>query len=106
MTKWSPSSPEVQILRILKDVPDSERFDVLATVCAAFVQTNGTISAEAKRNSRDTVLGPLKRKPCNGCGFYHQSPAESNPPEIPDSSDRKTRQALSAKRASGLMGRK
>lgn len=51
-----------RILRILKDLPESERMDVLATVCTAFVQTNGTISSEAKRNSRETILGPLKRK--------------------------------------------
>lgn len=63
MTRLDAKSPEARILRILKDLPESERMDVLAVICAAFVQTNGTISSEAKRNSRETVLGPLKRKP-------------------------------------------
>lgn len=62
-TRFSAKSPEARILRILKDLDEPERMDVLATVCAAFVQTNGTINSEAKRNSRETVLGPLKRKP-------------------------------------------
>lgn len=49
------------ILRILKDLPEPARIDVLATVCAAFVQTNGTISSGSKHSSRDVVLGPLKK---------------------------------------------
>lgn len=51
------------ILAILQGFPESERLDVLATVCAAYCQTNGRIlSPEARRSSRETVLGPLKRK--------------------------------------------
>lgn len=61
IVKLTTASPVARILRILKDVPETERFDVLATVCAAFVQTDGTISNEARRNSRETVLGPVKR---------------------------------------------
>jgi len=37
-------APEAKILRILKDLPDEIRLDVLAVVCAAFTQTNGRIS--------------------------------------------------------------
>jgi hypothetical protein len=76
--KLNAGSPVVRILRILKDVPEAERFDVLATVCAAFVQTNGTISNEAQPASRRTVLG----------------------------SDRVVRDELSKARAVGKIGRK
>lgn len=80
IVKLTKSSPAARMLRILKDVPEEDRTDVLATVCAAFVQTNGTISNEAKRNSLETVLGPLKR------------------------SDRAVRRELTKKRTAGKIG--
>ena len=78
IVKLTTASPVARILRILKDLPESERMDVLATVCAAFVQTNGTISNETKPASRRTVLG----------------------------SDRVVRDELSKARAVGKIGRK